>query len=523
MNKKLYKWHRTISLIIAIPVLLWAASGFMHPIMTNIRPKLATQWLTPVVIDSSKIKISLQEALKQNHIDSFTNFRIVHIADNWFYQVQQGKGKATVYLATLTGKMLTAGDWLYAQYLAKQFLEGQQKDSSKHADVLQAAPEASVHDCCDAATELVINSPKGTKIKDASEITAYTNEYKSINRILPVYRVAFDKTDGIRIYVETTQDRFAFAMDDNRYVFDRIFTLIHTWGWLDFLGKGKLLIEFTLVSLAFFTTVMGIYIFFSTKSKKVNGNSLVKARRNHRYTSIIISLFTLMFTFSGAYHALSKLKDDTRDNYFVEPMFRTVETNFNFAVLSTIVKAPIVNSSLAKLETGNYWRVTTKQKGGGMRKDLMKDANAPLPSVVYINTNNLAILKEGEIQYARFLASQFSGHKDGEILSATPITKFTGEYNFTDKRLPVWKISYGSNGHERYFVETSTGKLSKRLTDAEQAQDYSFAFFHKHEFMSWAGKGWKDFSTMFWAMAQIAMVTIGLVLYLRYRKKKTGS
>jgi hypothetical protein len=41
MKKKIYQWHRTTSLIIAIPVILWAASGFMHPIMTTIRPKVA--------------------------------------------------------------------------------------------------------------------------------------------------------------------------------------------------------------------------------------------------------------------------------------------------------------------------------------------------------------------------------------------------------------------------------------------------------------------------------------------------
>jgi hypothetical protein len=524
MKKKIYQWHRTISLIIAIPVILWAASGFMHPIMTNIRPKVATQWLVPQPIDSAKIKVSLQAALQLNKIDSFTNFRLVHIDNNWFYQVQRGKGKEPVYLATLTGKLLTGGDWLYAQYLAKQFLEGQTKDSGINA-TMHAEPTvtlSSFHDCCDAATDAVLNPVKGSKVKDASALNEYNTEYKSINRLLPVYKVAFDRPDGIRIYVETAQDRFAFAMDNKRKVFDRLFVLIHTWGWLEFLGKGKLVVEFILVFLAFLTTVMGIYIFFTSKSKKVPGNPIIKSRRNHRYTSIIISLFTLMFTFSGAYHALDKFKEDTRDQFYTEHAFYTASTDFNFPQIQSIAKTPVLNISLVNINGKNYWRVIKKQGPANFRKDLMKDAMAPMPATVYISTSSNSVLPDGELVYAKFLASQFSSRQPGEIVSAEPVTKFTSDYNFTDKRLPVWKISYNTDHHERLFVETSTGKLSKRVNDIGLLEDYSFAFLHKHEFMGWAGKSWKDFSTMFWAMAQIAMVAIGLIFYFKLRKAKAN-
>ncbi|WP_204319569.1 hypothetical protein, partial [Klebsiella aerogenes] len=77
---------------------------------------------------------------------------------------------------------------------------------------------------------------------------------------------------GIRLYVETAQDRFAFAMDNKRMIFDTIFTLFHTWSWLSFLGKGKIIVEALLCLLAIATTLMGLYIFFTTKTKKVAGN-----------------------------------------------------------------------------------------------------------------------------------------------------------------------------------------------------------------------------------------------------------
>src|SRR5882672_12147730 len=133
MRKKIYQLHRRLSIIIAIPVLLWAISGFMHPVMTNIRPAIATQGIPPVPIDSGRIRFPLATALRKHHLDNFSNFRLVHIDTNWFYQVQPlGSGtpagnniaRVPIYISCTNGNVLTAGDWLYAQYLARQFLEG---------------------------------------------------------------------------------------------------------------------------------------------------------------------------------------------------------------------------------------------------------------------------------------------------------------------------------------------------------------------------------------------------------------
>ena len=99
IKKNIYKWHRIISIVIAIPVVLWAASGFMHPIMSSFRPKVATQFLSAKAIDSSYEKITLENALSINKIDSFKNVRLIHIDTNWFYQVQLIGKNELVYLS----------------------------------------------------------------------------------------------------------------------------------------------------------------------------------------------------------------------------------------------------------------------------------------------------------------------------------------------------------------------------------------------------------------------------------------
>ena len=80
-------------------MVLWAASGFMHPIMSSFRPKVATQFLSAKAIDSSYEKITLENALSINKIDSFKNVRLIHIDTNWFYQVQLIGKNELVYLS----------------------------------------------------------------------------------------------------------------------------------------------------------------------------------------------------------------------------------------------------------------------------------------------------------------------------------------------------------------------------------------------------------------------------------------
>lgn len=524
MRKNIYKWHRTISLIIAIPVLLWSVSGFMHPIMTNIRPKLATQWLAPAVFDSSKIKTPLQQALQLNGVDTFQSVRIIHIDTNFFYQVKTS-GNSIQYFSTLNGKLLPKGDWIYAQYLARLFLEGQPKDSANTPAIVTEEKKSVSGDCCTEAAECVLKPKSGAPFKDVQLVTSFSKEYKNINRVLPVYKVEFERADNIRVYVETEQDRFCLAVDKNRAWFSSFFSLLHNMEWLNVLGKGRLFAEMIFTALAFLSTLMGIYIFFITKSKAVKNNPAVRARRNHRYTAIVFSLFTLMFTLSGFVHTFSKLTPDTRDQYFVQQQYASAAVNFNFKQLQATVHQPVYNISLVTLDATPCWQVYVKQArkktaGDNKPKDLMKSMSAPAPQVIYIDTASKQIIPDGEKKYAAYLATVFSKNNPGAILSSAVITKFEGEYGFVNKRLPVWRISYGTNSNERYYVETSSGKLGARIDDKDLLEANTFNYFHKHHFMDFAGKSWRDFSTMFWVAAQIAMVIIGFILYLKTKNRK---
>lgn len=579
IRRNMYRWHRVSSLIIAIPVLLWAISGFMHPLMTNIRPQVATQRLTAPVIDTSKLKVSLADALQKNKVATFRSFRLVAINDNWFYQVKVPGTNVLQYYSTDRGKRLPDGDELYARYLAKQFLEGEEgkiasgdghdSDSTKAPSAVghigkgkppvmlaalkleplaagSSTPAAEAiageHDCCTNTMASVMNVTKGAKVSEVAFIEQFNGEYKYVNRFLPVYKVAFGRADGIRIYVETAQDRFAFALDNKRAAFDTFFSLFHTLGWLDVLGRGKHVLEALIMLLAIFTTSMGLYMFFTTKTKSPRGNITARARRTHRYTSLVVSLFTLLFTFSGGWHALAKLDPDNREKYFVDNRFdaSVAAPDMNRIQAAAGDSETITNVGIVKIEDGLYWQVfhkkasqqgsksTAATKQGSAKQpgnklpaagnDLMKSMQVPPPNTLYISQADYRVLKDGEKQYAQYIASQFSKRTTDRIIETRPVTKFEDEYGFVNKRLPVWKVGYKENSNERYYVETSGGQMAALVNDIDYYEGYSFALFHKHHFMDWGGKEVRDISTMFWAFMQVLMIAVGLWFWWKLRK-----
>lgn len=106
LRKNLYRWHRVLSLVITIPVLLWALSGFLHPLMTSVRPAVSTQSIPEDTLRSSALPMQLPEILRQNAVDTLYSVRIVHIGKNWFYQVRTSFRCELQYYSARNGQLL---------------------------------------------------------------------------------------------------------------------------------------------------------------------------------------------------------------------------------------------------------------------------------------------------------------------------------------------------------------------------------------------------------------------------------
>lgn len=520
-RKNIYAWHRTLSLIVALPVFLWAVSGFMHPLMTNIKPEIATPFIVPKPIDTNQIRMGIGEILKQHNIKTYHRFRLISIDTNWFYQIQVKPKIKPLYFSTVNGKGLVNGDELYAQYLGDKFLSGDKKKNSNSSLNSNIISNDKASDCCASATACVKDAISKSPVKQVQYIQSFDKEYKEINRLLPAYKISYQRKDGIRLYFETTSDRLAYAVDDQRASFDNIFFLLHNWGWMDFAGDFKYVLMWLILLLTILTTAMGLYILKITKTVKKNDKPALKARYRHRKFSVLAFVFTLMFAFSGAFHALDKVNKENKNGLILSQQIPSNGLSPDLAAIKQQIQFPITNISSVQINKRLYWQVFALQKKKEAVKKKSKDfrkQGAEPQSVYYIDAKTNQIKENGDQQYAAFLAVQYSNFSEPDIKEKKYITKFEGEYGFVNKRLPVWKIGFNKNDNARYYIETSTGYLSTIIQNGDLWEGLSFAYLHKHHFMDWSGKLGRDISTMLWALVQIILIMTGLILWLRKKK-----
>lgn len=511
IKQKIYAWHRTIGIITIIPVIFWTLSGLMHPFMAHFfKPTIANERLEVKPIDKSQLKLSIQDVLAKNKISEFRNFRIVSFDNATFYQVKTAKGEL-LYFNTIDAKKLENGDQKYAHWLSRYFLDDQESAISK-TDV----------------------------------VTEFTSQYKYVNRYLPVYKTTFDRPDGIEVYVETSSGKLATFNPKSRQAFIWFFDTFHNWAFIDWISNNsvRIVVMFLFLSIIFFSAISGIVIYglFWKQFKKTDSLAPKKGlRKYHRQIGIWVSLFTLTFAFSGAYHATTKWEPYILDKMVYEPIFETkdIPTASNTIVLDW---SRLENLSIITLNDSVYYRgqlaeikskydtpkTNSKPKWGDKKEN-------PKSEIVYINAKTNKVTPNLDVEYATFLAHYFNDTsitaaccemddnneskpnlENFKLLETKVLTEFESrEYGFVNKRLPVIKLAYDTPEKTTFFIETATSRLAAVIEKSDVREGYSFAIFHKFLFMDWAGKNVRDLSMVLAALTVLIVSVLGLILFLK--------
>ncbi|MDN5211017.1 PepSY domain-containing protein [Fulvivirgaceae bacterium BMA12] len=466
---KWYKWHRKTGIVLLIPVIMWCISGLMHPIMARwIKVQIPNRFVKTPALQQGDFKLSLKEALTKNGITIFGNINTVRIGDILYYQVLPASAaRDVVYLNTNDGTPLKDGDRIYATYLARYFM------NEHNAGVV-----------------------------GISTVSKFTSQYKFINRLLPVYKVSFDRPDKLDVYVHTTSSRLGTVNNQQRKTFMWLFNQLHNWDFLKFAGPARALVMTLLLSLIFLSAVSGLYIYSIgwRRFKKQAANTIrSKRRRQHRSLGFAVSVVTLTFSFSGAYHLLYKKDPYALHKFTPQSKIATVDLQTDLAIFMDGLEKPVANISLSAMKEQLYYRFA---HGGKHRHE-----------VSYLSVGNGKKLENGDTEYAKYLAGIYSGLS--EIENTEQITKFAGEYGFVNKRLPVQKISYKTADNATYYIETATGKLAAMVTNPDRWEGFSFAFLHKYHTLDFAGKDFRDIVMSLAALGLLTVALLGLSVYMK--------
>jgi hypothetical protein len=513
IKQHMYKWHRVIGLITIVPVIFWTLSGLMHPFMAHFfKPEIAHEKLEQQHIDKNQLKYSIQEVLQKNELTQFKNFRIVSFNNATYYQVKTILGELW-YFDTATAKKLENGDQKYAEWLSRYFLEDQK-----------------------------------SAVKKSEVVTEFTSQYKYVNRYLPVYKLTFDRTDGMEIYVETSSGKLATFNPTSRQAFIWFFDVFHNWSFIDAISNNsiRIITMILLLSIISFSALSGIVIYgllWKQFKKTDNLQPKKKLRKYHRQIGIWVSLFTLTFAFSGGYHATTKWEPYTLSQMVYEPTFETKDIGVANNILN-LDWSRFQNIGIITLNDSIYYRCQLTEKETGKFKKPKSDTNSkwgkkkePKSEVVYLNMATNTITPNLDLQYAEFLAYYFTDGapkaaccemtessndepqptlEDVKLLESKVLTDFESrEYGFVNKRLPVTKLAYDTPEKTTYFIETATSRLAAVIKNSDKVEGYSFAFLHKFLFMDWAGKNIRDLTMVLAALIILVVSVLGFVLFLR--------
>ena len=463
LKPTLHKLHRYISIAIFLPIALWAISGLSHPITSNwFRPPIANKRYIKPTVDTTKL-LDLKQALQQNNIANFNNSHIVTLGDQTHYQILQS-GKLPTYINAQNGQLAANADTTYAKQLARYFLQ----------------------DSIAPITQLTL-------------VESFGKQYKSINRLLPVWKVDFGRGDNMSVYVHTPSSRLGTYAENSRKLSIWFFNAFHNWGFIpDGVARKAIVSIFSAFCLITALVGLALYLvsFSQFKRTKRLTNSQAKKRRQHRTVAIIFSIFVIMFSFSGFWHALKKFETDPRTVHFDKT---TIQTSQLQADLPTLLGNNSKDFAVKMVNNQAYYRIEPSAK------------KAPAK---YLSTANAIALQDGDKLYSKQLALSLSGLSPDQIKAQTPQFKFNHEYGFINKRLPVQKIEFDTEDKATWYIEAKTGKLGALVKTKDRMEGLSFAFLHKFHFLDGIGKTNRDFVLMF-AMLCLLWVSIKGILILK--------
>ncbi|MES2268349.1 MAG: PepSY domain-containing protein [Bacteroidota bacterium] len=470
-KQNFYKWHRILGLTALIPVIMWTLSGLSHPFMSNwFRPTIARETYKPEQI--IKPTLSVKQVLDKNAIGRFINFGLINFNKQDYYQVL-GKDSIINYYSATTGDLLSDGDRQYATYLARYFTQ----DST-------------------------------SKIKSITLQKTFDAHYQPINHLLPAWKIAFDRPDGMDVYVETGQSRMGTFNNNTRKIMLGVFEQLHTWEFLADIGgeQFRIVVLLIIVGIMFLSLVTGltVYGFFWNKFKTIKQNRKADNRpdtrfvhRFHRQLGLIVSFVMFTFIISGAFHLIVKLHN-------IKPQGKA------YSQLIETKSLPISNLQLPADSVKTIGLVTYADSTYYQVSDFKKN-------ISYFNAANGKPLVNGDAIYATYLSSFYrEGHPPVNVngkSTTTQIRQFDNEYGFINKRLPVQKVAY-PNG-DNWYIETTTSQLATKVAGIDRAEGFSFIFLHKYFGMSWAGKNIRDIVSMLAALGVFVVSVFGFAAFLK--------
>jgi len=423
-------------------------------------------------------------------ISAAVRMRLITLADaGLYYQIQTAGEAVSRYFNVINGSELDDGDRKYAIALARHYL-------GDHA----------------------------SEIRDTERVTQFGGEYDAINRLLPVYRVRFDRPDNMRAYVETTSSLPGTLVDDRKALLDGLFRNLHKWDWLNGQEPWRVVLALCLLIAALTTGLTGLIVFVTT-----NRGSQLPVVFWHRWLGLPVSVLLLGFAGSGGLHLVKMSLDDMT----IPP--RTI----NSLLLDEITTVPedsllagsgkLRDVSLIRIDDAHYYRLdqfltAAEPHDATIHHDQAAHSTGAgeTSRITYIPADEVQAGPMNVSRHAVAAALGMSALPETAVTGTAVISRFDDEYGFVNKFLPVVRVDFDAPGRDAVYVHTASGRLAAHIDDNDRFEGWLFAYVHKWHFLDRLGMDLRDGLMATVALLIAAQGVLGLVNFVRrYRRAGT--
>lgn len=458
MKISVLKLHRTLALFGFAAMLLWGASGLLRPWLTTFGVQQAV-FAPPQRALNLNQALPFQQLLKQTGIEQAQSVRLAVGESANLLQVTESQFAPRRYFDLNTGLELPNHDPVYAAFLARHYLN---------------APYA--------------------EIAKVERIETFSNDYPSVNRLLPVYRVQFDRPDGLNAYVYTETASLAAVSDNTKHRVQTAFQWLHTWSWMPKAAETpRVLLIAMLVGVLFTMACSGLAMLVLIR-RKVRAAG---AKGWHRIAGYVLVVPVLMFSFSGVYHVVQHGWPEEQSKLAMRPAIQL--QNLDFAIHSSWAEITrdlqVTGLSLVANQNGELlYRLALPNPKNGLPDNAQAirtarfDGVQPTGPAVYLNAKTGILWQDGDREMAHQLAQLHTGLPREAVQQVSLVTRFGGDYDFRNKRLPVWKFEYGAPLNASVFVDTATGVLADITLNSAKPEIWSFSMLHKWSFLGGLGR-----------------------------------
>lgn len=512
MRKLALQMHGWLASVAVIALVMWGVSGLLHPLMSTFGVQQAV-FAPPVRPLNLQGVHPVRDTLLAAGIEQAAAVRVVVSASEDLLQVTEAADAPRRYFRLSDGSELLEHDAVHAVFLAQHYL---------------ALPEA--------------------PIRRVVHVTAFSDAYPAVNRLLPVYRVEFERADDLTAYVYTETNALAAVTDRTKVRMQQAFQWFHTWSWLPrqvepvrvtLMG----LMCASLLAMALSGVVMLVRIRRPQRAPGVRGW--------HRVAAYAMVVPMLLFSFSGLFHLLQNAWDVPVRNLTLSPPLQvralafapekswsTLTAGMNVNTFSVVLGPS--GEVLYRLGLARGAGKPVERSGGagvggaaevsmdarlpstpGAIRQARFDGIQPTGPAVYLRASNGELWTPGDRALAAHLGERFTGVGSEAVRSMSLVTRFGPGYDFRNKRLPVWQIDYAAPIDATVFVDTATGVLADKTADRAKPERFSFSFLHKWNFLFPLGRNLQNAVVSVAVVAMLfASAGLGAVLEIRRRQRR---